>query len=238
MRILFAGSPAIAIPCLNVLSDMEVEGRGAVLAGLLTNPDRARKHGYSEPSDLSAAALQLDVTRQAKGFPPIPQLKPEKLDERLREEVNALKPELLVSFAYGRIFGLKFLSLFPRGGINVHPSLLPKYRGATPIPAAILEREKETGICIQKLALEMDAGEIMIQENFPLSGSETTYSLSELVSEKAARLLEEVISGFEAKLAAARPQEGIPTFCSQLKKEDGIINWNKSAAEIDAQIRA
>ena len=236
MKILFAGSPAIAIPSLRTVSEMERKGRGVVLAGLLTNPDRARRHGHDEPTDVSAAAVALDILRKESGLAPIHQLKPEKLDEQARNEVAALAPDILVSFAYGRIFGPRFLALFPGGGINIHPSLLPKYRGAAPIPAAIMARDKETGICIQRLKEEMDAGDILVSERFELSGRETTASLSETVSERAAALLEELLADFISALAV--PQEGVPSYCRQIKKEDGIIDWAKSAVEIDAQIRA
>jgi methionyl-tRNA formyltransferase len=217
---------------------MELEGKGVTLSGVLTNPDRPRRHGQAEPTDVSAAAFDLDALRKERGLTPIPQLKSEKLDAAARETVNALSPELLVSFAYGRIFGPRFLALLPLGGINIHPSLLPKYRGASPIPAVILNREKETGICIQKLAAEMDSGDIIASLRIELSGRETTVSLSDTVSEKAAFLLRELLSDFGPKAAAARPQEGEAVYCREIKKEDGLIDWGKSAAEIDAQIRA
>ena len=238
MKVLFAGSPAIAVPALKALSEMELEGEPVVLAGLLTNPDRARRHGHDEPTDVSVAAALLDNARKERGLAPIPQLKPEKLDARAREDVAALAPDILVSFAYGRIFGPRFLALFPHGGINIHPSLLPKYRGAAPIPAAILAGEKETGICIQTLALEMDAGDILASEHLTLSGRETTASLSKTVSEKAATVLRKLLLNFGPAFAAARPQEGQPIYCHQMKKEEGIIDWKKSAVEIDAHIRA
>ena len=239
MRILFIGCPAIAVPSLRAISDMEMDGAGIVLAGVLTNPDSRRgRHGKLEPTDISAAASELDAMRKAKGLPSIVLLKPERLDSRAREEVVALAPDLLVSFAYGRIFGPRFLSLFPLGGINIHPSLLPKYRGATPIPAVILAQEKETGICIQLLAGELDCGDILMEERFQLSGHETTLSLSETVSMKAAALLKQLLLDFDVKSTGARPQQGEATSCHELKKETGIINWNKSAVQIDAQIRA
>ena len=245
MRILFAGSPAIAVPSLKAVSDLELEpkaaeqGRGIVLAGLLSNPDSRRgRKAELEPTDVSAAALELDALRKEKGLSPIAQLKPEKLDAQAREEAAALSPDLLVSFAYGRIFGPRFLGLFPLGGINIHPSLLPKYRGASPIPACILAREKETGICIQKLALEMDCGDILAEERFPLAGRETALSLSETVSARAALLLRELLLDYGPRAAAARPQEGDAVYCRQVKKEAGLIDWYKSALEIDAQIRA
>ena len=238
MRILFIGTPAIAVPSLRAISEMELKGKGVTLAGVLTNPDRPRRHGQAEPSDVSAAASALDAARKERALPPIAQLKPEKLDARAREDVAALSPELLVSFAYGRIFGPRFLALFPLGGINIHPSLLPKYRGASPIPAVILNKEKETGVCIQKLAAEMDSGNILASLQIELSGRETTASLTETVSEKAALLLGELLLDFGPRTARARPQEGEAVYCSEIKKEAGLIDWGKGAAEIEAQIRA
>ncbi|AEF82388.1 methionyl-tRNA formyltransferase [Leadbettera azotonutricia] len=248
MRILFAGSPGIAVPSLEALSAMELAGEGIALAGILTNADSPKgRSGKPEPTDVSVAASGLDTARAEKGFPPIAQLKFEKLDAAAREAVAALKPDLLISFAYGKIFGPKFLGLFPLGGINIHPSLLPKYRGATPIPAAILNREKETGVSIQKLALEMDAGDILAQEKFPLSGNETTASLSEDAAQRSAELLASLTREFAAlpkealsksALFQGKSQEGEPSCCSLIRKEDGHIDWKLSALEIDARVRA
>jgi len=238
VRILFAASPAIAVPCLNALCSMELDGTGIVLAGILTNPDRPHKHGHSEPTDISRAALHLDTLRRERGLDTIPQLKPETLNEDARGEVAALKPDVLVSVAYGSIFGPRFLALFKRGAINIHPSLLPKYRGATPIPAAILAQDTEAGISIQKLALKMDEGDILLQERFPLSLTETTLSLSETVAEKSAKLLTQTLLDFDSYLAAAAPQTGEASYCSRITKADGQIDWTKSALAIDAHIRA
>jgi len=238
MRILFAGTPAIAVPCLRTISEMELEGAGVTLAGVLTKADRPRRLRQAEPSDVSAAASALDAARKEKGLPPIPQLKPEKLDAGAREDVAALAPELLVSFAYSRLFGPRFLALFPLGGINIHPSLLPKYRGASPIPAVILNREKETGVFIQKLTAEMDSGDILASLKIELSGRETSASLSETAGEKAALLLRELLLDFGPSAAAAKPQTGEAVYCLQIKKEEGLIDWGKSAAEIEARIRA
>jgi len=229
MRVLFAGSPAIAVPALEATAALS-NGEGMVLAGLLTNPDSPRgRSGKPEPTDCAHAAAQWSV----------PILKPEKLDRIAREQVAALKPDLLVSFAYGKIFGPQFLALFPMGGINIHPSLLPAYRGPTPIPAAIINRETETGITIQRLAAEMDTGDILVQETVQLHGRETTASLSETMAKKAAALLPATLRGIAAGTVQARPQDHrAATYCSLTAKEDGLIDWSRSAAEIDARIRA
>lgn len=223
MRILFAGSPGIAAPSLNAVIHLT----HATLAGVLTNPDspQGRRNDY-QPTAVGAAAAAAGITT----------LKPEKLDAAARAAVEALAPDMLVSFAYGRIFGPRFLSLFRLGGINIHPSLLPKYRGASPLQAALLNRDAETGISIQKLALEMDSGDILAQERFPLSGRETTASLSEIVAEKAAALLALVL---EAGIFTGEPQhEAEATFCPRIVKEEGLIRWSLDAETLDARIRA
>jgi len=218
---------------------MELEGKDLSIAGILTNPDSKRgRHAVNVPTDVSAAALDLDVKRAERGLKPIVQLKPEKPDVAFMAEAASLNADLLVSFAYGTIFRPEFLSLFPMGGINIHPSLLPKYRGASPIPAVILAREKETGICIQRLAPEMDTGDILATDRFELSGRETALSLSETVSFRAARLLAELISKIASGAACGSPQEGKSVYCREIKKEAGRIDWNKSALYIDAQVRA
>jgi len=228
MRILFAGSPAIAVPSLEAVAAMN--GAGFELAGLLTKADNPRgRSGRPEPTECAMAAAAAAI----------PQLKPEKLDSAAREQAAVLNADLLVSFAYGKIFGPQFLALFPLGGINIHPSLLPKYRGAAPIPAAILNRETVTGITIQRLAAEMDSGDILVQETVPLSGRETTASLSDLMAHKAVQLLSSALQGIAGGTLTARPQDhAAATYCSLIEKEDGLIDWTQSAGEIDARIRA
>ena len=229
MKVLFAGSPAIAVPALEAL----VRADGIELSGVLTNPDTPKgRHGTPLPTEVGEAALKLGIA---------PILKPPKLDTFAREQAAELRCDLLVSFAYGRIFGPKFLALFPLGGINIHPSLLPKYRGPTPVQAAIRNRDTETGITIQKLALEMDSGDILTQEQFELAGTETAGSLSEIAAGKAALLLLDVLKKIQNGKADGIPQNssGIEiSYCSLISKNDGIIDWKLSAQEIEAKIRA
>jgi methionyl-tRNA formyltransferase len=232
VKILFAGSPAIAVPSLEALSDLCLEDGAFRLAGLLTNPDSRRGRGGKVlPCDVAAAAVRLGL--------PAALLKPEKLDAAAREAVAALAPDLLVSFAYGRIFGPRFLSLFPLGGINVHPSLLPRHRGATPIPAAILGRDRETGVSVQRLALEMDAGDILAQERIPLNGRETTLSLGNMAAKKGAELLVRALWDIELDRAVGtRQNDDEATYCSVIGRDDGLIDWSEGAEDLDAKIRA
>jgi methionyl-tRNA formyltransferase len=263
MRIIFAGSPAIAVPALEALAALALEasGKGALspgslysgslssgspspaafeLAGVLTNPDSPRgRHGKPEPTALAAAALAQGPRFREAGLEPPLILKPEKLGSQAREEIKALGPDLLISFAYGRIFGPKFLALFPLGGINIHPSLLPAYRGPAPIPQAILNRDRETGISVQRLAPEMDCGDILAQESFPLAGTETGDSLSEEMARRAAALLPRVLEDLALGTLKEMPQDsGKASYCGLLSRDDGRIAWAGGALDIEAKIRA
>ena len=243
MKILFAGSPDIAVPSLMAISEMECAespGQSKIqLAGVLTNMDSAQgRKSALMPTEVSVAATALSKERVDKGFPPITQLKFNSLGSEAREQAALLKCDLLVCFAYGRIFGPKFLSLFPMGGINIHPSLLPRFRGPSPIAAAILAGDLETGISIQTIAAEMDSGLILSQEKIPLSGRETSVSLNDTVALKAAQMLKSLLPGLAGGLIVPQPQIGEPLYCKMIVKEDGHLDWSQSAAKIDAMVRA
>jgi methionyl-tRNA formyltransferase len=226
MRILFAGSPGIAVPCLLAA------GRDFELAGVLTNPPAPKGRGLAPaPTPVAEAAAQ--------HFPGVPILAPERLGPAEREAVAALKPDLLAVFAYGRIFGPKFLSLFPLGGINVHPSLLPRWRGPSPIPYAILARDAETGISVQRLALRLDSGDVLARQHLPLGGRETAGELSEWAAGAGAELLAAVLPLIAEGSETAEPQdEALATWSRQMSKDDGLVDWSRSALDIDAMVRA
>ena len=226
MRVLFAGSPSIAVPSLETVHRQD----GIELVGVLTNPDSPKgRHGTPQQTDIAEVAQKLKV----------PILKPLKLDAPIREQVSLLKPDLLISFAYGHIFGPKFLALFPLGGINIHPSMLPKYRGPSPIQTAILNRDTETGITVQTLALEMDQGDILAVEKLPLSGRETAGSLGELAAQKGAQMLSEVLIKIaNGTVSRTAQNHSEATYCKLITRDDGLIDWNLSAVQIEAKIRA
>jgi len=226
VRVLFAGSPDIAVPSL-IRASFEHE-----IVGVLTNPESAQGRGRAlERTAVAEAACGLFGDR-------VPLLSPERLGSEARAAVAALRPDILVSFAYGRIFGPKFLALFPKGGLNVHPSLLPRFRGPAPIPSAILAHDGETAISVQRLALEMDAGDILGQLRIPLSGTESAEDISEVAAIMGADLLSQVLDEVEAGRERPRRQEGEPVYCSMLKKEDGLIDWFAPLLDTDAKIRA
>jgi methionyl-tRNA formyltransferase len=229
MKVLFAGSPAIAVPSLNIIATTHE------LVGVLTNPESEQGRGRTVRTTEVAAAAALLSARIEK---PIPILAPERLDGAARAAVAALQPEILVSFAFGRIFGPKFLALFPRGGINIHPSLLPKYRGSSPIQHAILAGDAETGICVQRIALEMDTGNLLAEKRILLDGSETTASLSERCAQDGARLVLNVLEELEEGRAVDRTQTGEPSWCGKISKDDGFVDWSLPTAAIHARLRA
>ena len=209
-------------------------GGGWQIAGVLTNPPSAKgRHKELVPTDVGLLA-------QERG---IPVFCPQKLDAAAREQIAAQGFDALVCFAYGKIFGPKFLSLFKAGGVNVHPSLLPKYRGATPVPAAILNCDTESGVTVQTLALGMDEGEILAQEIVALDGTETTDSLLDKSAQIAAALIEGLLDKAAQNpgadtLKKGKAQEGEPSYTKTISKEDALINWNDSATKIAAAVRA
>jgi methionyl-tRNA formyltransferase len=233
LNVFYAGSPSPSAAVLEYLIKESVKTEALFrITGVLTNPGAPQgRCKTQEPTPVARVAEKARIAC----------LSPAKLDAECREMVAALQPDLLVCFAFGKIFGPKFLSLFPLGGINLHPSLLPKYRGAAPVPAALLNRDSVTGVTIQKLAAEMDSGDIIMQKESPLTGTETAAGLLDFASQEGAKLLVEVLqeTSMRGALPAGKPQNQLEvSFCAQLRREDGKIDWTKSARNIDAQIRA
>ena len=227
MRVLFAGSPDIAVPALRAIA-----GSAHTVVGILTNPEAKVGRGLVL-SDTPVASAARDLWGSS-----VPVFTFESLKTEARAAIAPLAPDILVSFAYGRIFGPKFMALFPRGGINIHPSILPRWRGSSPIQHAILARDPETGIAVQELAPEMDTGDIYLARRIPLGGRETTRSLSELCAAQAAPMVVNVLDAIEEGSAQPEPQRGEPTYCGKISKGDGHIDWALPSVEIDARVRA
>jgi methionyl-tRNA formyltransferase len=225
MRILFAGTPALAVPCL------ERATRAHEVAGVLTSPDNPAGRGRAPvPSPVKEKALALGLRL----------FQPERMDAIFLDEVRALEPDFLVVAAYGKIFRLVFLDIFPMGCVNVHPSLLPRHRGPSPISAALLAGDPETGITIQRIALKFDTGDILAQSRHPLAGDETTATLTDTLAGKGAVLLafvlDEIAAGRAPVPIAQREEEA--TYCHPLKKEDGVVIWEEPADVIERKVRA
>jgi len=224
MRVLFAGSPELAVASLDAL-----HGRFEV-CGVLTNPDRpAGRQGAAAPTAVKRRALELGLRV----------LQPDSLDEGFREQVQLLKPELLVVVAFGRIFRSEVLELFPRGGVNLHASLLPRHRGPSPISACILAGDRETGVTVQRLALRVDAGDILAARSLPLTGTETTGSLSGVLARMGAELLGETLAaGLRGEVRPEAQVEEQASYCRLVRKSDGLVDWRRPVEQIERMIRA
>lgn len=230
VKILYAGSPDASRITLEILYNKQQE-LGFEIAGVLSNPPSAKgRHKELTPTPVAAFALEKNI----------PVITPEHLKAEAREQVKPLGAELLVSFAYGHIFGPKFLEMFKYGGINLHPSLLPLYRGCTPVNAAILNRDKQTAVTIQTLALKMDEGDILEQQIVDLNGTETAESLLNDCAKTGAELICKVISRINEsrKLPSGLSQKGNSSYTSIIIKDDARIDWTKDSSAIEAEIRA
>lgn len=233
LKVLYAGSPEPSAEVLRRLVDTAAGSEEVPykIVGVLTNPPSAHgRHKTLVPTPVALAAALYDI----------PVFAPQHLDLSCREEVACLGADIMVCFAYGHIFGPKFLSLFPLGGVNLHPSLLPRYRGPTPVPAAILNGDKESAAAIQRITLAMDEGNILAQQRIPLDGTETAGKLLEACAAAGAKLLCQVLT--EASrckgLPDGEPQTGEASYTKIITKEDAVIDWSMSAVKIDALIRA
>lgn len=242
MRILFAGTPEIALPSLQALQGASAPG--GVSGGMVREEERSRLEVVAVLTAPDARAgrgrglMSPPVKIQAEAWG-LPVLQPDRLDGTARSAVAEFQPDLLVAVAYGKIFGPRFLDLFPRGGINVHPSLLPRFRGPSPIPAAILAGDTHTGVTVQRIALEMDAGDILAQRKIPLDGDATTPRLERELGTLGAELLADAVHRLAAGDEAAIPQDPArATWCGLIRKEDGNLTWREDAGTIDRMVRA
>ncbi len=223
--IVFMGTPQIAAATLEQL----LEGPDPVV-GVVTQPDRPVGRGQkSAPSPVRKVA-------GAHGIPVIAATKirtPEFL-----ETLRSWRPEIIVVVAYGRILPKTILELAPRGCLNVHYSLLPKYRGAAPAAWTIINGEHEAGVTTMQLVEKMDAGKIYLQEAAPLAADETTGSLQAKLTPLGARLLLETLQRLKDGTLVAREQdESRATLAPILKKEDGLIDWTHPSEVIERRVR-
>ena len=225
-RIIFFGTPNFAIPTLKYL----LQGPDEVIA-VVTQPDREKGRGRKViPSPVKELALQHGLTL----------LQPEKVrEEAFQEKMKSLQPELFVVVAYGQILPKSLLKIPKHGAVNVHASLLPKYRGAAPIPWAILKGERLTGVTTMMMDEGMDTGDILLQIEIPIGEEETSETLHDRLALLGAQLLLETVRGMKAGNLHPIPQDhSKATYAPPLKKEDGRIDWSKEAKEIDRQVRA
>jgi methionyl-tRNA formyltransferase len=225
LRIIFLGTPEFALPSLEKLlsSTQKVQA-------VITRPDRPFGRGQKlSPSPVKRLAKKAGVLV----------IQPQRIrDEAIIEQISAMAPECLVVVAYGQIIPLKLLGLPRYGCVNVHPSLLPKYRGAAPINWAVINGDSHTGVSIMLLDEGLDSGDILTQATIPISLKDTAGTLHDKLARLGAKLLLDTLEKLEQGRISAHPQDkkGV-SYAPQLKKEDGAIDWDQPADVIERRIR-
>jgi len=227
LRIIFMGTPELAAASLSALLR---EPAFQILA-VVTQPDRPKGR------DLKLQPSPVKLLAQTAG---LPILQPAKAREEIfLAELRALQPELIAVAAFGQILPLSILELPRLGCLNVHTSLLPKYRGASPIQSAILHGETETGVTIMKMDVGLDTGDILTQRATPIRDDDTATTLHDRLARLGAELLVQTILDYAAGKILLQPQaHELATHVAKIKKEDGRIVWAQSAQTIGNRIRA
>ena len=225
MRVLFMGSAVFAVPAVAALL-----GSPHRLVACVTQPDRPKgRHLQLTPCPVKAFA-------EGHG---LPVQTPERIaDPAALAAVEALQPDLIAVAAYGQYLPSRLLAMARVACVNIHPSLLPKYRGAAPIQWAVAGGETVTGVTILHVSRKMDSGDIILQEPFPIGPEQTAGALEPLLAARGAELLLRALGQLEAGTAERRPQdEAGVTWARKLEKEDGRLIWEKDALALHHQVR-
>lgn len=225
MRIVFMGTPEFAVPSLEALLKSEYQ-----IVGIVTQPDRPKGRGQA----LSSPPVK--IVAQRTGIPLLQPLKIKAPD--FLAALASWKPDLIAVTAFGRILHAGILSLPPMGCVNVHGSLLPKYRGAAPVQWAVMNGETETGITTMLMDEGMDTGPMLLQERIPILPEDTAGTLAPRLAELGGRLLVETVAQLKAgTLTACQQDHAQATMAPLLKKEDGLIDWRLDAQSLNNRIR-
>jgi methionyl-tRNA formyltransferase len=227
MTIIFMGTAELSCASLEKLT----RDKNFSIAAVVTQPDKPRGRDLKlqfSPIKILAERLNLPILQPAKAR-----------DEKFISQLRELQPDLIIVVAYGQILPPAILDLPKFGCVNVHTSLLPKYRGASPIQSAILNGEIETGVTIMKMDAGLDTGDILAQTRTPILLEDNSQTLHDRLAQLGADLLTKTIPDFVAGKISPQPQptEGV-TYAAKIKKEDGKIDWNLSAQEILNRLRA
>ena len=225
MRILFMGTPDFAVSSLRRLVE-----EGHEICGVLTQPDKPKNRGHKlTPTPVKEYAL----TKNLAVYQPVTLRNAQSL-----ELVRSLEPELIVVAAYGKLLPEEILNVPPRGSINVHSSLLPKYRGAAPINWAVLNGEAETGVSIMYMAKELDAGDVILQMSTTIGETEDAQSLTQRLAELGAEALSKTVQALADGTASRTPQDHERhTYAPMLGKELSPVDWTRSAHAVSCQVR-
>ena len=223
---MFAGTPRFASAALVALIDA-----GHKIPLVLTQPDRPAGRGH-RPAQ--SEVKQLSLRQGIEVFQPV-SLKDESVQAHLREQ----KAQVIVVAAYGLILSKAVLDMCPLGCINIHASLLPRWRGAAPIQRAILARDETTGVCIMQMDEGLDTGPVILSESLAVDAEETGGTLLDKLSALGSKLIVRALADLEAGSARLTPQTNAGvTYARKISKEEARIKWSQDARQIDAQIRA
>ena len=225
MRILFMGTPDFAVASLKRLVE-----DGHDICGVFTQPDKPKNRGHKLTF---SPVKEYTFTQNLTVYQPL-----KMRDGEAMSIVEELAPELIVVAAYGKILPEDILNYPKYGSINVHSSLLPKYRGAAPINWAILDGEAETGVSIMYMAKELDAGDVILQKTTVIGEAEDALALTQRLAELGAEALSEAVEALKNGTATRTPQDGSKqTYASMLSKEMSPIDWSRPARAIGCQVR-
>ena len=225
MKIVFMGTPDLSVPALNALVD-----GGHEVAAVVTQPDKPKGRGKSlQMTPVKERALEL-------GIPVFTQEKVRKNEEFL-QQMREISPDVVVVIAYGQILDKPILTLPRYGCVNIHASLLPKYRGAAPIQWAVIDGEKVSGVTTMQMDEGLDTGDMLDKIEIPLAEDETGGSLFDKVAEAGGRLILETLKKIEDGTSLPVPQTGESNYVGIISKQMGEIDWKKSAVEIERLIR-
>ena len=224
--LVFCGTPGFAVPTLETLVR-----EGFSIRLVVTQPDRPRGRGLAlAPSAVKRSALALDL--------PITQPEGIKNNEEFRAQLAALKPDAIVVVGYGRIIPQWMIDLPRFGNINLHASLLPKYRGAAPVQWAIASGDSATGVSTMRIDAGLDTGDILMQKEIPINPADTSETLAPTLAAIGADILVDTLHGLQAGTIKPRPQDNEKaTLAPILKKEDGRIDFRRTALEISNRLR-
>ena len=224
MAIIYFGSPALAVPPLLALIEA-----GQEVAAVVTQPDARRGRGGKMcPSPVKAAALEAGV----KSLEPLGMG-----DGAFLDEIRSYRPEFLVVVAYGKILPPEVLEVPGLAAVNLHASLLPKYRGAAPINWAIIDGQTETGITTMFMSQRLDEGDILMTEKIVIGQDDTAATLGQKMAGAGGPLLVRTLAGLRDGSIKPVPQEGEPTYARMLGKDDGRIDWEMTARELCNRVR-
>lgn len=222
MRLVFAGTPAVARPSLHALAE-----RHDVLSVITREDAPLGRKRVLTPSPVAAAADQLGI----------PAIKANRLGEEVTERVASLAPDLGVIVAYGGLVREPLLSLPRLGWVNLHFSLLPRWRGAAPVQRAVIAGDDETGAAVFQLVPALDAGDVFAEVRRPIGADETAGELLEALAESGATLLADTVDALADGTAVARPQKGEPTLAPKLSLDDAHLDFTRPAEEVYARLR-